>query len=262
VAQTDDTPVKVLDRELPKTRPRRIWTSVGAGATVYGYTPTRKREGPERFLTQYRGYLQADVAAGYDHLEEKPERGLVEVGCLAHARRKYFDARTSNLPRVAPALGYIGLLYRIERTARGWSPAERLARRRRCAVPVLEGLPAYLERARLSVLPKSPEGMAIGYTLSNWKALRRYAADGELAIDNNGAERSLRGVAVGRRNGMFFGSDNGGRTAAVLTSFIASRQQSKVEPWGYLRDVLTRIADHPVNALDELLPSSWKPASA
>ena len=262
VVQTDDTPVKVLDPELPKTRTGRIWTYVGEGATVYDYTPTRKREGPERFLKQYRGYLQADAYAGYDHLYEKPERGLIEVGCMAHARRKYFEARTSNLPCVAPALGYIGLLYRIERTARGWSPAERLALRQRCAVPVLEELHAYLERARLNVLPKSPEGMAIAYTLSNWKALRRYAADGELAIDNNGAERSLRGIAVGRRNWMFFGSDNGGKTAAVLKSFIASCQQSKVEPWAYLCDVLTRIAEHPVNALEELLPSNWKPASA
>jgi hypothetical protein len=104
--------------------------------------------------------------------------------------------------------------------------------------------------------------MAIAYTLSNWKALRRYAAEGELAIDNNGAERSLRGVAVGRRNWMFFGSDNGGKTAAVLKSFIASCEQSRVEPWAYLCDVLTRIADHPVNALEDLLPSNWKRASA
>ncbi len=104
--------------------------------------------------------------------------------------------------------------------------------------------------------------MAIAYTLSNWGALCRYAADGDLAIDNNGAARSLRGVAVGRRNWMFFGSDNGGRTAAVLKSFIASCQQSGIEPWAYLRDVLTRIASHPVNALDDLLPANWKSASA
>jgi hypothetical protein len=126
---------------------------------------------------------------------------------------------------------------------------------------VLVELRAYLERARAAVLPKSPEGMAIAYTLSNWQALSRYADDGDLAIDNNGAERSLRGVAVGRRNWMFFGSDGGGRTAAVLKSFVASCQQSKVEPWSYLRDVLERISSHPVKALDELLPANWKPAS-
>lgn len=262
VVQTDDTPVAVLDPQLPKTRTGRIWTYVGEKATAYDYTPTRKRDGPERFLKDYRGYLQADAYAGYDQLYAKPERGVVEVGCFAHARRKYYEARSSNLPCVAPALAYIGLLYRIERKARGWSGGERLALRQRCAVPVLGELQAYLERARAAVLPKSPEGMAIAYTLSNWRALCRYAEDGDLAIDNNAAERSLRGVAVGRKNWMFFGSDTGGRTAAVLKSFIASCQQNKVEPWAYLRDVLTRIASHPVHALDELLPANWKPASA
>ncbi len=262
VVQTDDTPVMVLDPELPKTRTGRIWTYVGAEATVYDYTPTRKRDGPERFLKDYRGYLQADAYAGYDQLYVKPERGLVEVGCMAHTRRKFYEARSSNLPCVSPALAYIGLLYRIERRARGLSADGRLALRQRWAVPVLEELRAYLERARMSALPKSPEGMAIGYTLSNWRALCRYAEDGDLAIDNNGAERSLRGVAVGRRNWTFFGSDRGGRTAAVLTSFMASCRQSRIDPWAYLRDVLTRIAAHPVNTLDELLPSNWKPASA
>lgn len=261
VVQTDDTPVAVLDRTLTKTRTGRIWTYVGAEATVYDYTPTRKRDGPEQFLKHYRGYLQADAYAGYDRLYKEPDRGLVEVGCFAHARRKFYEARSSNLPCVAPALAYIGLLYRIERKAREWTSAERLQLRERCATPVLEELRAYLERAQPAVLPKSPEGVAIAYTLSNWRALSRYAVDGDLAIDNNGAERSLRGVAVGRKNWMFFGSDAGGRTAAVLKSFIASCQQSKVEPWAYLRDVLERIAAHPAKAIDELLPANWKPAS-
>ena len=163
---------------------------------------------------------------------------------------------------MSPALAYIGLLYRIERRARGLSAAGRLALRQHWAVPVLEELRVYQERARMSALPKSPEGMAIGYTISNWRALCRYAGDGDLAIDNNGAARSLRGVAVGRRNWTFFGRDRGGRTAAVLTSFMASCRQSQIDPWAYLRDVLTRIAAHPVNTLDELLPSNWKPASA
>jgi hypothetical protein len=138
VVQTDDTPVMVLDPELPKTRTGRIWTYVGAEATVYDYTPTWKRDGPERFLKDHRGYLQADAYAGYDQLYVKPERGLVEVGCMAHARRKFYEARSSNLPCVSPALAYIGLLYRIERRARGLSAAERLALRQRWAVPVLE----------------------------------------------------------------------------------------------------------------------------
>ena len=261
VVQTDDTPVMVLDPELPKTRTGRIWTYVGEKATVYDYTPTRKREGPELFLKQYRGYLQADAYGGYDALYKQPERGLVEVACMAHSRRKFYEARSSDLQGATTALAYIGLLYKIERRAKELGREERYALRQRCAVPVLEHFKEYLERARVRVLPKSPEGMALAYALSNWAALRRYTDDGDLAIDNNGAERSLRGIAVGRRNWTFFGSDNGGRTAAVLTSFMASCQRLKIDPWAYLRDTLERIAEYPVTKLDELLPSNWKPAT-
>jgi hypothetical protein len=261
VVQTDDTPVMVLDPELPKTRTGRIWTYVGEDATVYDYTPTRKREGPERFLKDYQGYLQADAYSGYDALYAKPERGLVEVACWAHARRKWYEARSSDLPGAMTALAFIGLLYKIERRARDVDSQERFALRQRHAVPVLIQFREYLERERTRVLPKSPEGMALAYALSNWAALCRYTEDGDLAIDNNGAERSLRGVAVGRRNWTFFGSDRGGTTAAVLTSFMASCQRLKIDPYAYLRDVLGRIAEHPVNALDQLLPANWKPAS-
>jgi hypothetical protein len=160
------------------------------------------------------------------------------------------------------ALAYTGLLYKVERRAKELGREDRLALRQRYAVTVLTQFREYLERERTRVLPKSPDGMAIAYTLSNWRALCRYTEDGDLAIDNNGAERSLRGIAVGRKNWMFFGSDGGGRTAAVLTSFMASCQRLKIDPWAYLRDVLDRIGAHPVNALDELLPANWKPATA
>ena len=151
---------------------------------------------------------------------------------------------------------------RIERRAKELGREERYALRERFAVPVLEHCEEYLQREGLRVLPKSRAGMALAYALSNWAALRRYTDDGDLAIDNNGAERSLRGIAVGRRNWTFFGSDNGGRTAAVLTSFMASCQRLKIDPWAYLRDTLERIAQHPVTKLDELLPGNWKPATA
>lgn len=262
VVQTDDTPVAVQDRGLPRTRTGRIWTYVGEGATVYDYTPTRQRDGPERFLKKYAGYLQADAYRGYDALYEEPGRGLVEVACWAHARRKFYEARGSGLACAMTALAYIGWLYRIERRGRGMGAEERLARRQRYAVPVLGEMRVFLERERERVLPKSPEGVAVAYALSNWTALCRYAEDGDLEIDNNAAERSLRGVAVGRKNWLFYGSDGGGRTAAVLTSFIASCQRLNIDPFAYLRDMLGRVASHPVNALDALLPSNWKPATA
>jgi hypothetical protein len=160
------------------------------------------------------------------------------------------------------ALAYIGWLYKIERKAHGLSAAERRALRQRYAVPVLAEFRTFLDSQISRVLPKSPEGGAIAYTLSNWAALERYTEDGDLEIDNNGAERSLRGVAVGRRNWTFFGSDGGGRTAAVITSFVATCQRLKIDPFAYLRDVLARLADHPITKLDQLLPANWKPATA
>ena len=181
---------------------------------------------------------------------------------MAHSRRKFYEARSSDLQGATTALAYIGLLYKIERRAKELGREERYALRQRFAVPVLEHFKEYLERERLRVLPKSPEAMALAYALSNWAALCRYAEDGDLSIDNNAAERSLRGIAVGRRNWTFFGSDNGGRTAAVLTSFMATCQRLKIDPWVYLRDTLERIAQHPVTKLDELLPGNWKPATA
>ncbi len=136
----------------------------------------------------------------------------------------------------------------------------RLALRQAKSAPILDDIRAYLEREQPQVVPKSPEGQAIAYTLCNWKALIRYCEDGDLEIDNNGAERSLRGVAVGRKNWMFLGSDNGGRTAAVLTSLIATSKRLGIDPFAYLRDLFERISRHPQSRLAELLPDQWKAA--
>ena len=156
---------------------------------------------------------------------------------MAHARRKYFEAQPSDIMRAMVMLAYIHLLYDVEREARegGMDPGQRHELRQARSLPILADMKAYLERERPQVLPKSPIGQAMGYMLSNWDALVRYCHDGDLEIDNNGAERSLRGVAVGRRNWTFLGSDNGGRTAAVLTSLIATCQRHKVEPFAYRR---------------------------
>jgi transposase len=262
VVQTDDTPVKVLDRNLPKTRTGRIWPYVGdAGhpAVVYDYTPTRERDGPEKFLKDYRGYLQADAYSAYDQFFTQPGRGMLEVGCWAHARRHFYDALETDRARMGVVLAMIAHLYKVEQRAREHEvngEARRILREQG-SKPLLNELKAYLLRIREELLPRSAAGQAVSYALKNWTALNRYCEDGDLEIDNNAAERSLRGIAVGRNNWTFFGSDNGGKTAAVLRTFVASCERAKVDPWTWFRDVLARIASHPVNKLDELLPHRW-----
>jgi len=263
--QTDDTPVAVLDPSLPRTKTGRIWTYVGDHAhpyTVYDYTPDRSRAGPDHFLEPFSGYLQADAYAGYDALYRDPARGVTEVACWAHARRKLFEARDADPMRAMILLAYIRLLYAVEREARdrALDADGRRALRQDRSVPILTDIAAYLRREQPHVLPKSPIGDAIGYALNNWAALVRYTTDGDLEIDNNAAERSLRGVAVGRKNWMFFGSDTGGRTAALLTSLVTTCKRLHVDPFAYLRDIFDRISAHPASRLEELLPDRWQAA--
>ena len=262
---TDDTGVKVLDAKLPFTRTGRIWPYYGDQdhpVILYDYTKTRARAGPEEFLKGYRGRLQADAYGGYDAFFKDPARGLTEIGCWSHARRYYFKALDSDRAHMGPALFLIAQLYRVEEQARRWSAAARLELRQSESRPVLDKLHGYLREIQAEVLPKSPEARAVRYTLNNWTALNRYCEDGELAIDNNHTERSIRGVAVGRHNWIFFGSDQGGHTAAVLRSFVATCQRVGVDPYAWFKDILSRIAAHPITRLAELLPHNWKPAQA
>ncbi len=265
VVGTDDTPVKVLDRSLPEARKGRMWPYVGDcdhPAVVYDYTPTRERAGPERFLRNYRGYLQADAYVAYDSFFTDPARGMVEVGCWAHARRHMYQARDMDPARMGAVLAYIAQLYAVEKRARrcGIQGEQLRLLREQASWPLLEQLHAYLVKIRDEVLPKSEAGQAVAYALKNWTALTRYVEDGDLSIDNNHTERSLRGIAVGRNNWVFLGSDRGGRTMAVLRSFVASCELVKVDPFEWLRDVLSRIAAHSIQQLDELLPHRWAAA--
>jgi transposase len=266
VVGTDDTPVKVLDRKLPQTRKGRIWPYVGDRdhpAVIYDYTPTRERAGPERFLKDFRGHLQADAYAVYDSFFKDPNRGMVEVGCWAHARRHFHNALENDTPRMGGVLAMIARLYEVEQDGRrnGWRGEELRLLREREARPMLNQLHEYLHSIREQVLPKSEAGQAVAYALKNWAALTRYCSDGDLLIDNNGTERSLRSFAVGRNNWTFFGSDNGGRTAAVLRSFVTSCELARIDPFAWFRDVLGRIAEHPVKRIEELLPHRWVPVA-
>lgn len=265
VIGTDDTGVKVLDEKLPFARTGRIWPYCGDKdhpVILYDYTATRERAGPEEFLKGYRGHIQADAYGGYDAFFKDPTRGLLEVGCMMHARRYFFKALESDQERMGPTLLLMAELYRVEDRARGLTPEGRLRLRQLESKPILDKLRDYLVEIGAEVLPKSPAGRAVRYTLKNWTALTRYADDGDLEIDNGATERALRGVAVGRNNWMFFGSDQGGKTAAVLRSFVASCQRVGVDPFAWFRDVLSRIAAHPITRLAELLPHNWAPAHA
>jgi len=282
---TDDTPMPVLDKERSSARQGRLWIYRGDDLhpyVVYDYTPTRQRDGPAGFLADFKGYLCADAYGGYDGIYLDSDGKIVEVLCWAHARRKFFEAQDSDLARSTVALAYIRQLYQVERQAKELFARQqdrpdarslsaiRLELRRRESVGALKELETWMRRqadgvdedgqplAEGPVLPKSPLGMAINYCLGNWPALCRYAEDGDLDIDNNLAEQALRGPVVGRRNYTFFGSDNGGRTAAVLYSLIASARRHGLDPFAYLRDVIARISDHPSHRLEELLPDHWK----
>ncbi len=262
VVGTDDTPVKVLDRSLPHARKGRFWPYVGDGehpAVVYDYTPTRERAGPEKFLSTYKGYLQLDAYPAYDKFFLDQKRELVEVGCWAHARRHVFNARDTDPARMGAVLAYIGQLYAVEkhaRKARIHGEDLRLLRET-AARPVVADLHAYLLRIQPELLPKSDAGQTVNYILKNWLALTRYLEDGDLAIDNNRTERSLRGIAVGRNNWTFLGSDRGGRTMAILRSFVSSCELTGVDPFAWFNDVLSRIAACSIQNLEQLFPHRW-----
>jgi transposase len=262
---TDDTTVPVRDRDRDSMRTGRLWIYIGDAEhehLVFDYTPDRKGDGPQRFLSGYRGYLQADAYGGYDEVyapqgkERKP--GAIEVACWAHARRKFFDAMSSDSGRAVVALGYIRALYAIEKQGRDLSAEKRHALRSLEAPRILEAFKTWLDGEAPKVLPKSPMGEAITYARGQWVALTRYLEDGILEIDNNRAERALRRVAIGRKNWMFAGSDEGGHRAAILYSLIASCAALKIAPYRYLRDVLQRLPACPPAELKNLTPKAWK----
>jgi transposase len=259
VIWTDDTPVTVLGGEEPGSTTGRFWAYIGDGEhpyTAYDFTMSRSRDGPTAFLRGYRGCLQADAYGGYDGIFLGSDGGIEEVACWAHARRKFFDAR-SNAPRQAnEILEWIRQLYDIEDRARERSAAERLALRQRESVPILDRIEARLDELTGRVLPKSALGQAVTYARNQWTALRRYTSDGRLTIDNNVSERTLRLQAIGRKNWQSLGSAGAGPRAAVLFTILAGAKRHHLEPWAYLRDVLLRLSVGETD-LESLLPDRW-----
>jgi transposase len=264
VIHTDDTPVPVLDPTLGHTRTGRFWVYCGDRDnpySVYDYTPSRKRDGPVKFLADYQSYLQADAFAGYDGIYAGGS--VKQVLCWAHARRKFFEAKETRPREAHEALAWIARLYEIEREAKSASCEERRALRQERAVPLLAELRAWLVSLTGRVLPKSPFGQAVQYVLPRWEGFVRYCEDGALAIDNNLSERTLRPCAIGRKNWLFLGNDRGGRTAAILLSFMASCKANQVEPWAYIRSMISTMTEQPRGVtppsplLASLLPDAW-----
>jgi len=204
-------------------------------------------------LRHFRGILQADAYAGFGPLYGDGQ--IVEAACWAHSRRRFYDLfMMDRSPIAAEALQRIGALYAIERDIRGTLPVQRARVRQERAGPLLEALHAWLTATLSMVSAKSELAGAIKYALVRWTALTRYRDDGRIEIDNNSAERAIRPLVLGRRNFLFAGSDSGGERAATIYSLIGSALLNGRDPYLYLRHVLERIAEHPINRVDQLLP--------
>jgi transposase len=259
---TDDTPVPVLAPGRGKTKTGRLWTYVRDDrpwgdaippAVWFAYTPDRKGQHPRAHLSEFRGTLQADAYPGYEEIYKGGR--VTEAGCMAHVRRPFFELYEAHKSAVAKeALERIAALYAIEEEIRGRSAKERRAVRNERSKPLLESLKKWFQETLVKLSRKSDTTRAIRYALDRWDALTRFCDDGHLEIDNNAAERSLRAVVLGRKNYLFAGSDAGGERAAALYGLIGTAKLNGLNPQAYLREVLSRIADHPINRIEELLP--------
>jgi len=258
IIKTDDTAVTVLGDNRGSYK-GRLWVYIGDGGhphQIFVYSPDREGRWPKDFLKDYRGYLQSDAYTGYDALHET---GIIEVACWAHMRRYFFEALTITKDRRALVpLAWIKHLFKIEEDARDLDAQARMAMRQERAEPVLKRFKIWIDEMGLMVLPKSKLGAALTYATNQWDALNRYLENGDLCIDNNASERALRTVAIGRKNWMFAGSDQGGHRAAVFYSLIASAKANGVEPFAYLRSLFELLPTWPADRLHELWPLAWK----
>ena len=267
----DETPVKVLparlrhsggDKNKKGTTHRGFyWVYHNSldNLVWFDYREGRGREGPNQILKDFKGYLQTDGYNVYDIFKENKD--ITVLHCMAHARRKFFEAKKNNPDVAAYALEQIGLLYAIERKAKEQklTADEIFELRQSEALPVLESLGKWMKEIYLTSLPKSTIGKALGYSVQRWPELMMYASDGKLNIDNNPVENSIRPVAIGRKNYLFAGSHEAAGRSGMLYSFLGTCKLNGINPFIWLQDVLRRISNHPINKIEELLPQNWKP---
>jgi transposase len=253
---TDDTPVPVLAKT--KTKQGRLWVYVADGitcpCTIYDYTATRSQTAPQHFLAGFKGYLQADAYAGYDKLYATGD--IIEVGCMAHVRRKFFEiAESAKGDSIAQdALDRIATIYAIESKCRGMDYKQRYYYRKVYLRDIYRKLRRWLLKKQKIVIPNTPIEKAINYALNHWRALQNVLADGRLEVDNNIAERAVRPVVVGRKNYLFAGSDQGAENAAIIYSIIETAKQNGLNTYEYLADLIAKVPNTKSDNLYTLLP--------
>jgi transposase len=254
---TDDTVMPML--APGKTRQARMWVYVGDAANpynVFDFTPSRSRDGPVKFLKDYKQTLLADAYGGYDGAVVASN--ITRAGCWAHARRKFVDAEKAHPAIAAEAVAIIKRLYAVEERAREMNEAERLSLRQHESAPLLAAFKDQLFAWREQLLPKHPMAQAIQYTLNQWTQLNVFAADGAVPIDNNVSEREMKRVVLNRKNSLFVGNERGGRTAAILSSLTSTCRRHGINPQLYLTQLLTNLPGTPMSQLDAWLPDRWK----
>jgi transposase len=258
----DDTPVKLLAPGSGKTRTARLWAYVRderpwAGeahpAAWYQFSPDRKGVRPNTHLANYTGFMHADGYAGFNDLYRAGK--VTEVACMAHIRRKFVDIHKSQGSAIAEeAIKRIAQLYGVEKDIRGQPPDVRVKARQSKSKPIFDDLETGLHAQLTRISGKSPLAGAIRYALTRMKKLRPWLDHGFLELDNNTAERSMRPIALGRKNYLFMGSEGGGKSAAIAYTLIETAKLNCVDPQAWLTDTLGRIADHKITRIDELLP--------
>lgn len=256
---TDDTVMPMLAPGNGKTKQGRMWTYVGDDTHPYNlfdFTLSRSRDGPVRFLGDYRQTLLADAYGGYDGVVVRS--GITRAGCWAHARRKFVDAEKTHPTIAQEAVGLIRRLYALEEPARSLSSADRLRLRQSRSTPILQQLHERLLTWKDQLLPKHPMAEAIGYALNQWDELLVFAADPAVPIDNNVSEREIKRIVLNRKNSLFVGNQRGGATAAILAGLTSTCRRHSIDPQHYLTQLLTNLPDTPISQLHQWLPDVWK----
>lgn len=262
VLHADETPVAMLKPGDGKTHRAYLWAYAPGAfedmkAVVYDFCESRAGEHARVFLGEWKGSLTCDDFSGYKALIAS---GVTEVGCLAHARRKFFDLHAANKSQIAGfALEQFARVYEVERQVKELDVEQRMAVRQEQSKPVLDALQQWMLLQRQKVPDSSATAKALDYSLRRWVALTRFVEDGQLPVDNNWIENQIRPIAIGRNNWLFAGSLRAGQRAAAVMSLIQSARMNGHDPYAYLKDVLTRLPTHKASRIEELLPHRWQP---